>query len=172
MTATSKLPNIIFLDMDGVLCTVRACLATGNTGAGYSYLDPIACALVKRLCDECNAKLVISSAWRILYDRLAMEAILSAACPNLGRYIWQDSSHWRTGDWAYEEGITETSDRGREIKLWIDEHETEFNNFVVLDDMADMRPVQDSLVRCDFYDGFGYHQYNAAARLLGGSVWS
>lgn len=162
----SRLPNVLFLDIDGVLCNPRACLAVGNVGHGYSYLDPVACMLVKRLCDECNARIVISSAWRQMFDKCAMEAILNASCPNLGNCIWPSSTHWRTCDWSYEEGVTNTSDRGREIKKWIDEHETKFNNFCILDDMADMRPLQDSLVKCDCYDGIGFNQYYQAEKLL------
>jgi hypothetical protein len=67
---------------------------------------------------------------------------------------------------AYEEGATDTSDRGREIKNWIDNHETKFNNFVIIDDMADMRPLQESLVRCDIFDGIGFRQYEAAKSML------
>lgn len=162
----STLPNVVFLDMDGVLCSPRACLAYGNIGGGYSYLDPVACMLVRKLCDECNAKLVISSAWRQEFNREAMQAILNAACPNLGNYIWPHHKHWRTTDFDFECGWSETSDRGREIKRWIDANETLFNNFVVLDDMADMRPVQSSLVKCDCYDGIGFNQYHAAEKLL------
>lgn len=163
---SKPLPNVIFLDMDGVVCTPRACLAVGNTGGGYSYLDPIACMLVKRLCELHNAKIVISSAWRQMFDKEAMEAILSANCPNLGRYIWRSHEHWRTSDFDFETGVSDTSDRGREIKRWIDLHETEFNSFVVLDDMADMRPVQSSLVRCDPYDGMSWQNYKDAEKLL------
>lgn len=162
----TALPNIIFLDMDGVLCNPRACLAVGNVGGGYSYLDPIACMLVKRLCEECNAKIVISSAWRQEFSREAMQAILNAACAKLGDYIWQSHEWWRTTNCAYEIGVSDTSDRGREIKHWIDKHETQFNNFCILDDMADMRPLQDSLVKCDCYDGIGFNQYYAAEKLL------
>jgi len=161
-----KLPNIVFLDMDGVLCNPRACLATGNTGGGYSYLDPIACLLVKRLCDECSAKIVISSAWRQEFDQWAMRAILNANCPNLGNYVWHSEVWWRTTTCAYEHGITDTSDRGREIKNWIDNHEEAFNNFVILDDMADMRPVQDNLVKCDTYNGIGFMDYHKAEMIL------
>lgn len=166
MPTEKQKPNIVFLDMDGVVCTPRACVAMGNTGLGYSYLDPIALMLVKRLLDECNGKLVISSAWRQMYDRYAMEAILAAACPNLDRYFWQCNEHWRTTNCAYENGVTDTSDRGREIKVWIDKHETKFNNFVILDDMADMRPVQHALVRCDPYDGMSLENYKTAKRIL------
>lgn len=163
---TKTLPNIIFLDMDGVVCTPRACVAMGNTGAGFTYLDPIALMLVKRLCDENNAQIVISSAWRQMYDREAMKAILGAACPSLDRYIWPHHKHWRTSDFDFETGVSETTDRGREILRWVNEHETQFNNFVVLDDMGDMRPVQHALVRCDPYDGMGHAEFHAAGKVL------
>lgn len=162
------LPNIIFLDMDGVLCTNRACIAMGNTGSGFSYLDPVACMLVRRLCEECNAKIVISSAWRIIHDQFAMRAILNANCPNLGNYVWPSNIWWRTTTNSYtnfEESCI-TSDRGREIRNWIQNHESEFNNFCILDDMADMRPLQDSLVRCDVFDGMGYREYHKAEKML------
>jgi hypothetical protein len=165
----NNLPNIIFLDFDGVICTNRACLAVGNTGHGFSYLDPIACLLVKSLCEECNAKIVISSSWRLHFDRWAMQAILDANCPNLGsKYMWQSEHWWRTATNVYTdfEEACVTTDRGREIKNWIDNHETKFNNFCILDDMADMRPLQDSLVKCDAYDGLGWHQYRHAEKLL------
>lgn len=160
------LPNVIFLDMDGVLCTPRACLAMGNTGGGYSYLDPIACMLIKRLCDECNAKLVISSSWRQVFSREAMQAILNANCPNLGNYIWHSKQWWRTVTHVHTDDWMQTSDRGREIRNWIQNHETDFNNFVILDDMADMRPLQDSLVKCDTYDGMSWQNYFDAEKIL------
>lgn len=160
-------PNVIFLDMDGVLCNERACLAVGNLPP-YSYLDPIACLLVARLCKVHNARLVVSSSWRQEYsERVLMEAILNAACPNLGSYLWVSHQWWRTTAAApMDEDWQTTSSRGREIRNWIERHPDKFTNFCILDDMADMRPYQDSLVQCHPYDGIGWHQYHAAAALL------
>lgn len=160
----SKLPNIVFLDMDGVICNPRACLAMGNTGIS-SYLDPVACMLVKRLCTENNARIVMSSAWRGMYDKQSLEAILNAACPSLGDLILEDAVWWKTRSWVHSDDVN-TSDRGREIQHWIFNNMTRFNNYVILDDMADMRPLQDNLVRCDVYDGIGYHQYMSAEKIL------
>jgi hypothetical protein len=78
--------------------------------------------------------------------------------------------HWKTSDFDFETGWSDTSDRGREIKRWIDAHETVFNNFCILDDMADMRPLQDSLVRCDLMDGIGFNQFKAAEAMLSREV--
>lgn len=162
----SKPPNVVFLDFDGVICTHRACAAVGDPGGTLSYLDPIACQLVKRLCTENNARIVISSSWRILYDRLSIEAILNAACAGLGHLMWSDDVFWKTRGWVHSDDDTHTSDRGREIQHWIANNLTNFNHLVILDDMADMRPLQDHLVRCDLYDGIGYKQYVAANQLL------
>lgn len=155
--------------MDGVLCTNRACEATGNVGMGFSYLDPIACLIVKRLCEDYDARIVISSSWRLDFSKEAMEAILSANCPNLGNYIYRSNIWWRTSTHSYTnctDALTMTTDRGREIKQWVDNHEGKMTNFVILDDMADMRPVQDHLVKCDCYDGLGWHQWQAAKKIL------
>lgn len=167
MNAPDKmLPNVIFLDMDGVLCTERACVATGNVG-GNSYLDPIGCALVARLCREHNARLVVSSSWRHSYtERELMEALLNAAYPNLGSFIWPSHQWWRTINAVGGDDWRDTAPRGREIRNWIERHETKFNNFCILDDMDDMRPYQDSLVKCHIDDGIGLGQYRQAAALL------
>lgn len=161
----SKLINIVFLDMDGVVCNPRACIAMGNKGIS-SYLDPIACMLVKRLCVENNARIVMSSAWRGMYNKHALEAILNAACPGLGDLIIEDEVWWKTRSWVHSDDDKNTSDRGREIEHWIFNNITRFNNYVILDDMHDMRPLQDNLVRCSTYDGIGFFQWEEADKIL------
>ena len=159
-------PNIVFLDMDGVLCNPRACLAVGNVGGMYSYLDPIACMLVKRLCMENNARIVISSSWRLHYDMYAMQAILNANCPGLGYLMFLDMEMWRTIN--INNCAMDKHGRGREIKDWIDKFSSKFNRFVILDDDCDMEPLMDSFVQCHAYDGIGFHHYNTADSILKG----
>lgn len=159
-------PNIIFLDMDGVLCNPRSSLATRNDGF-YSYLDPIACLLVKRLCDDENAKLVISSSWRLNKDLDYMQSVLSAACPNLGNYILCSQTLWRTTSNVFTND-SGNCNRGLEIKHWLDNHPSEYNRFVILDDNSDMEPLMDSFVQTDAYDGIGFNNFLAAQRILRG----
>lgn len=165
MVVASKLPNIVFLDVDGVVCNARACIAMGNTGVA-SYLDPVACMLVKRLCTENAARIVMSSVWREMYNKHALEAILNANCPGLGDLILPDELWWKTRSWKHSEDSSVTSDRGRGIEHWLFNNTSRFNNYVILDDMCDMRPLQDRLVRCDLYDGIGYRQWQAADKIL------
>lgn len=164
-------PNIVFLDFDGPICNHRASLSVQEDkwGSGMDYLDPIALGLVKRICEEHNAKIVISSSWRTDYNLLGFQTILGAACPGLGKFVYNDQHHFRTVSWVFsEEQRIYVSDRGVEIQQWLLDNEGEWNNFVVIDDMADMRPVQDHLVKVDCYEGFGFHAYMQAKKILSG----
>lgn len=163
---SDKLPNIIFLDFDGVICNPRACLATRQSGM-YSYLDPIACLLIKRLCEDNNAKLVISSAWRIGHDLDYIQSVLNAACPSLGEYVWNNQTWWKTPCHLYDSVHANTS-RGMEIKNWIDNHTDEIGYFAIIDDNSDMDELVDYLVLTDAYDGIGFNGYHRAEALLNG----
>ena len=165
-----SLPNIIFLDFDGVICNPRACLAVRNNGM-YSYLDPIACLLVKRLCEDNNAKLVISSSWRIIHDREGIKGILSAACPGLGEYVWDSATWWKTTSAVFQNDVHGGCGRGMEIKHWIDNHYAEFQHFVILDDDSDMEPLMESFVKTDAYDGISFMNFLQAEKILQGSVF-
>jgi hypothetical protein len=163
---SNKLPNIIFLDFDGVICNPRACLATRQDGM-YSYLDPIACLLVKRLCEDNNAKLVISSSWRIGHDLDYIQSVLNAACPSLGNFVWNSQTWWRTTSNVFSND-SGNCNRGLEINHWMNNHEDEFEHFVILDDNSDMEPHMNKLVQTCAYDGFGYMDYMRAECLLNG----
>lgn len=159
---TKSLPNIIFLDFDGVICNPETCIAEGEI-AGFNYLDPVSCRLVKRLCEELNCRLVISSSWRKLYDAWAIKGILGAACPSLGNYMYLDD-RWKTPSLngvPYDE-----HGRGKEIKQWIDTYSSEFNNFVILDDDSDMEPLMDNFVHTDAYQGFRLKDFIKAREIL------
>jgi len=156
-------PNIIFLDFDGVICNPETCAAVGDQMA--SYIDPVSAGLVKRLCVDHNCKIVISSSWRILFNRETINAILGAVCPNLGRYMFRDEK------WCTERfnGVTiDQHGRGKEIKAWIDKYSNEFENFVILDDDSDMEPLMDNFVKCDTYSGFRFNEFMKAVDILKG----
>lgn len=157
---TKPLPNIIFLDIDGVICNPETCIAEGEI-AGYNYLDPISCRLVRRLCEEHNCRIVISSSWRKLYDQYALQGILGAACPSLGHYMYTDD-RWKTPSLS--------GCRGSEIKAWIDKYSSEFDNFVILDDDSDMEPLMDNFVHTDALQGFRLKDFIKACEILKGNA--
>jgi hypothetical protein len=156
--------KLIFLDIDGPLVNFRSCIAEGNVGGKLSYFDPIACKLLRQICFETNSRLVISSSWRKDHERSGMVAILNAACANLGNYILADSEfgeRWRTPTYCREHTC-----RGDEINSWMDSFCHEQCQFVILDDDSDMGTLQNHLVKCDTYDGIGFHQYKKCLELL------
>jgi hypothetical protein len=157
-------PNIIFLDFDGVICNPETCIAEGEI-AGYNYLDPVSCRLVKRLCEEYNCRIVISSSWRKLYDQYALQGILGAACPSLGHYMYTDE-RWKT---PTLNGVPyEQHGRGKEILQWINKYSSEFDNFVILDDDSDMEPLMDNFVHTDAFQGMRLRDFIKAAEILKG----
>lgn len=159
-------PNIIFLDYDGVLVNPETCIAVGDVGGIFSYIDPVSAGLVKRLCEEFNCKIVTSSSWRLQYDQYALQGILNASCPKLGSYMYMDEK-WRTE--SFNGVPIDQHGRGKEIKAWIDKYSSEFENFVILDDDSDIEPLMDNFVKCDTYSGFRFNQYIEARKILKGN---
>lgn len=154
-------PNVIFLDIDGVLCNAATCRAMGDTKGTFSYLDPISLSLLKRLLIETGSKLVISSTWRIHFDRDAMKHILGAAYPGLGQFIWE-GKQWCTENFS-------SGARGLEINAWIGRNSKEFNRFVILDDNGGMSPLEENWVQTDWNYGLQFEHYKIAKMILDGT---
>lgn len=153
--------KIIYLDIDGVLCTHRASAAIGET-VRMDYLDPIACKLVERLITEFQAKIVISSTWRLVCSKGEMYQLFRCA----GHHILANAiyTRWCTPDFKGKK-------RGYEIEASLSEIENHdhVTHYVILDDDSDMLPYQlPHFARCDTYDGLGFSGYEKARRILGG----
>lgn len=99
--------QIIFLDVDGVLTSMRC--------NGYYDFDLWAVTFLRWACEKSGAKIVMSSAWRNMPD--AQEIFTKT----FGEYLHED---WRTG-------VSAT--RGDEIDEWLVEH-PDTDNFVIIDD--------------------------------------
>lgn len=114
--------NVIMLDIDGVLnyfdCKARCGL--------YLGIEDDKVKLLKQIVDATDAKIVLSSTWRLGYDnaghRLADH--VSYMEKKLGRYgleIYDATPHLGSRC------------RGKEINKWLEDH-PEVENWVVLDD--------------------------------------
>lgn len=137
--------NIVFLDLDGVLLFPSYSnyaevyiknftfvksklgeeangLSEGNIGATLSFSQE-AVANLKTLCQKTNAKIVISSNWRL---NLGIDKIRSLF------KLW-DLDSLLIGE------TTHLFDRAKEIQLWLDEANArnEVDHFVILDDIDD-----------------------------------
>ncbi len=111
--------KIIFLDFDGVMLTDES-----NRRHGYGVLDTDACVLVKKLCEQSGAKLVVCSSWLHADDRDVQKMMKDSG---LDAYLHTD---WRIADGQDVQAI----DKGTFITQWAKDHNLKPTDTVVLDD--------------------------------------
>lgn len=143
--------KVIFLDIDGVLNSRRTAIAAGGFPYGFlpdqmARFDPVAIALIRLLCRQTAAQVVISSTWRI---GSTIEEFAPLALPVIGL---TPELH---------------TIRGAEIQAWLDAH-PEVTRYVIVDDNTDMLPEHGAwFVRTTIDDGLRFQHYEKALSLLG-----
>lgn len=115
--------KIIFLDFDGVLITE-------NTG--YLLIDKTPLQNLVDLIEKTDAKVVVSSSWR-LCPITCMNLMKGS---NLDKYLHKN---WSTPE--FDMNMPEY--RGHEINSWY-EHNGNGASYVILDDCEPMLPFQES----------------------------
>lgn len=141
--------KVIFLDIDGVLISERSHAAYGGKGGLMESGDPTAAALLRRLCREAPASLVVSSHWRSNWERT--RRLLT--CHGLARYLHPDPATPRLD-----------GPRAKEIEAWLGQH-SEVAAHAILDDGKDAGGS--TLCLCTWTDGLTLEAYNCACKLLG-----
>jgi hypothetical protein len=154
--------NVIFLDIDGVLNSIRSMIAVHDPQVGHkphrSYmerhsdeLDTMAILLLRRLCIEADAKIVISSSWRILYHEL------SDFVQFFADHGWEN---------APVIGVTPRLDsmRGDEVQRYVFDH-PEITKYVIFDDDSDFFNDQ-PLVHVNMADGLCLKHFVKALDIL------
>ena len=170
--------NLVFLDFDGVLNSIRS--VTAYQTAGHNKvawdaegLDEVAVRLVRRLCEEAPAEVVISSAWRKFYPLEQLTKFLEAkGWPNppiIGQTVSLDLSTMYGKSWGF---------RGNEVGHFLAkfvEKGNELGNWVVLDDSKDFHYEETSLggffskqpiVNTDDMVGFSFVNFYDALKIL------
>lgn len=139
----SPLKKVIYCDVDGVLNSddfAKHCLEEEAFDPfDYDELDPRAIRNLKRIVDETNASIVLSSSWR--WDAEAFAAVKE----QLKAYGLEIS------DTTIMEPII-TLSRTQEIALHLEEHPT-IVSYVILDDAVIKEPLEDHWVQCVFKTG-------------------
>jgi FMN phosphatase YigB (HAD superfamily) len=144
---------IIFLDIDGVLCTARSCVRSQGL---MQTLDPVGVQMLCQLIEDTDAQLVLSSTWRNHHDQMEMTGYLK----NAGMHNVPWHQNWKTPDFK-------SGPRGEEIKHWLTNHAPNNQNYLILDDDSDMLPEQmDRFVKTDTYNGITWQNYVAAKEIL------
>lgn len=148
--------NIIFLDIDGVLNSISSAVAFNEINKSKRRdneleLDVVSIGLLRKLCNDTDAKIVVSSTWRIGRDIEDLKEIFML-------YSWEAPiiSITRRGE----------SCRGEEIQEWIDFY-TNVKNYVIIDDDSDMLESQkDHFVNTNGTEGFRLKDLCKALRIL------
>lgn len=153
--------TVIFLDIDGVLCTTKAHVAQRGEhtwGGGYmGALDRESCGLLAALQEKCPLLyFVCSSTWRKYWekDELADHIAQFGFTPR-----WHD-------DWKTTSGL---DGRGGEIQDWLDRNG--ITNYAIIDDVDAPNQFTDEqrgrFIHTDEDDGFSYKDYRKLCALLG-----
>lgn len=120
-----KAVKLIFLDIDGVLCTPAECMqkmvkVDGNL---LHHLNPEAVRAINHVTDSTGAVFVVSSTWR------------TRGVPTLTKHFKKEGV---TGTILDRTPSLDSYERGLEILDWLNTHrEIHLESFVILDDEGD-----------------------------------
>lgn len=148
MTAPTK---VLFLDIDGVINSERTCFVSNGypfsfDGTDMDKFDPVAIRLVRKLCEQSGASIVLSSTWRMHFS-------VSECAKGLDLPI-VDKTPVLNGP------------RGLEINSWLAAH-PEVTAYAIVDDNADMLPEQMArFVQTDFQEGLLLRDFHKLYELL------
>ena len=157
--------TVIFLDIDGVLCTPLSVRLNWlfRRPMERPFFDPIALGLLRRLVRRTGARVVLSSSWRYSFeddDHPFMQAIRDHFYRTLeanGTPVW---------DLAPILGRS----KGEEIAAWLEQHPGA--GFVILDDRPDefagTPALKARLVEVDSMRGLRRRDFRQALDLLAG----
>ena len=119
----------------------------------WDRFNPISVELLKKLIDETDAKIVITSSWRFGAKQLLFKELSKTG---LKKYLHK---HWETPQ-LYR------NKRGNEIKLWLNHH-IEVNKYVIIDDADEILDEQvEYFIMTKIETGFEEEHYQKARNIL------
>lgn len=137
--------KVIFLDIDGVLNNY-------NSLSFCRGIDVKNMAVLKKILKESEAKIVISSYWRLSGLDFVIEALKEYGIDE--------------ADIIDMTPIIRYVARGYEIQAWLDEKGQDVSSFVILDDIDNMVHLTKYLVHTDEKVGLVYADYEKAMNIL------
>ena len=146
--------RVIFLDVDGVLNNDESSELTKDY-----WTKPEDCLIkkLKKIVDETDAQIVLSSDWRLDRDEEEEDFHYLALVKMLYKY--------NLGILDFTPYLGNVS-RGTEISEYLSDHEDEIESFVILDDRCDMEPVKDNLVKTNPRIGLTDEDVKEAIKML------
>ena len=155
--------KVIFLDVDNVLNYVGCKYTLGN----MYFVDDEKLLLVKNLCDETNAKIVLSSTWRKgFYDLENGQSNTKDAQDYL--QLVKKFNEYELEIFSHTPMLDEKN-RGLEIENWLKNWKGEpIEKFVILDDMQNMKPYGKYLIQTSMMTGLKEKHIKKALTILNG----
>lgn len=174
--------KVIFLDIDGVLNTATTLPLKENLirldgiVVGFNVLDKNAITQLNRVTDETEAKIVISSSWRIGCSTPEKFAVLKKYLREqgvTGEVIGRTPTDWEYAAALGQPGSYGTGPgqiyfgycRGKEIQMWLDNNPG-VERFVIVDDNSDMDHLTHRLVMTEFEVGITQNDADRMIKLL------
>lgn len=151
--------KIIFLDFDGVLNSSRFMHAEYDAGRGSGLIDTLdseAVNVLNEVIKLTDAKIVVSSTWRLGRTRTQLQEIL-----NKSGFI---------GKVIDKTGTKPDSMRGNQIQKWLDDNKNfyDIESFVIVDDDSDMAHLMHRLVQTRSEDGLTHEHIDKLVSFLNG----
>ena len=141
--------KILFLDIDGVLNSVRSAIALGGYPRPNRFknkFDKVAVQLIRILCVKTDTVICLSSTWR--------------------RYVNLETfSKQMKLPILYKTSVKLSSNRGEEIDMWLKDNKVD--KYAIIDDDCDMLTEQlPYFVKVDGRNGLSYENYQDLLKLL------
>jgi len=166
--------KVIFLDFDGVLNPTHYMMCLGRMWKesngliksqddyGHLFFDQNVTQL-NRILNETNAKIVVSSTWRLSGAKTILDMFIDRGMINCANAFYDI-----TPDHAQPQasGLCLSDARGDEIKAWLNEH-PEVTKYVIIDDQNDMLQEQSPyFVRTNHFYGITKSNADLAIQIL------
>ena len=157
--------NVIFLDIDVVTNSVVSTIYNrqrGKSSHNFDGFSPIAVALLRELVSLTDAKIVLSSTWRMFYKD--KEHCINIFEANMEKYYgWAE---FPIIDMTPEISKYSHLSRGFEIQMWLELHH--WTNYVIIDDSTSVLDMQKSnYVHVDYREGFNFATFQKCLNIFG-----
>ena len=158
--SVEKIPDkrfILFLDFDGVICTLRHSYAVGDRGS-LGCLDPVALDFLNRICRENKIWVIISSTWRIGKNIAFFESLFKGT----GHFDLVKSLYYPDYSIPRFSGI-----RGLEIEDWLQRNKEIVSDYLIIDDDCDFLEHQKPKhIQVDPINGLLFQNYRDIIKTL------
>lgn len=155
--------KLIFLDIDGVLNT---CYTKERTSTNTIFVEDRKIAILKKIIDNTNTKIVLSSTWRIGWRYLELGLTTNDMIKDFIEL--RDKLKDFEIELYDKTPLLNTFLRGSEIKAYLDSSKDNIENYIIIDDMGGkrLRPCSSHLLQTSMYKGLEEKHIRIVEKML------